>query len=426
MKKIFLFTLTIFITIFFANSIFSQTISWTEQTSGLTTAINSVSAADDNNAWACGNGGKVLRTTNGGVNWTSVGALPIPTTLDLYNIFGIDGNTALVTGSSATATFVYRTGNGGSTWVPVFTQTGGFIDCILMGNAAAGFMYGDPVGGRWSLWGTITGGLTWDSTAFYLPQTGTEAGWNNAFFFDNVSQAVWFGTSNTRIYRSTNLILWSNQATTGQVNSTALWFNNSTNGMTGGTALLFTSNTGTSWTPVAGALPGTANILGINGFGSNWVVVRQAQQIYFSTNDGGSWVTQYTSPAGNYTHVTKSRVTGATYWAVRDNGGISRGGLLTGIEPVSNQVPDNFSLKQNYPNPFNPSTTIKFSLPKESFVHLVVYDELGREAAVLVNEDLKGGTYDINFDASELTSGIYFYKLSAGNFVETKKMMLIK
>ncbi len=422
MKHFFILSLTIL----FSNTLFSQVINWTEQTSGLTTSINSVSAPDDNNAWACGNGGKVLRTTNGGVNWVSVGAAPIPTTLDLYNIFGTDGSTALVTGSSATATFVYRTGNGGTTWTQVFTQTGGFIDAIWMGNAAAGFMYGDPVGGRWSLWGTITGGVTWDSTAFYLPQAGSEAGWNNAFYFDNVSQAVWFGTNNTRTYRSTNLILWATQPTTSQVNSTALWFNNATNGMTGGTGLLFTTNTGTTWTATTGALPGTANIVGINGFGTNWVVVRTAQQIYYSTNDGTTWATQYTSPAGNYTHVTKSRSTGSTYWAVRDNGGISKGALLTGIQPIAENIPLGFRLAQNYPNPFNPSTNIKFSLPKGSFTTLIVYDELGRQVNELVSEDLKAGTYEVNFDASELPSGTYFYKLTSGNFIETKRMILIK
>ncbi len=196
--------------------------------------------------------------------------------------------------------------------------------------------------------------------------------------------------------------------------------------MTGGTGLLFTTNTGTTWTATTGALPGTANIVGINGFGTNWVVVRTAQQIYYSTNDGTTWATQYTSPAGNYTHVTKSRSTGSTYWAVRDNGGISKGALLTGIQPIAENIPLGFRLAQNYPNPFNPSTNIKFSLPKGSFTTLIVYDELGRQVNELVSEDLKAGTYEVNFDASELPSGTYFYKLTSGNFIETKRMILIK
>ena len=423
MKHIFF----LFLTIVFVSSANSQVITWGEQTSGITTGLNSVSAPDDNNAWTCGNSGKVLRTTNGGVSWSSVGGGIIPVTLSLYNIFGIDANTALVTGSSATATFVYRTSNAGVTWTQVFTQTGGFMDAIWMGNAQAGFMYGDPVGGRWSLWGTFTGGLTWDSTQFNLPQAGNEAGYNNAFYFDGVSQAVWFGTSNTRIYRSTNLILWSTETTTGQANSSALWFNTSTNGMTGGTGLLLTTNGGTAWNNTATPLPGTANIVGINGSGTNWVVVRTAPQIYFTTNNGGAWVTQYTAPAGNYTHVIKSRSTGANYWAVKDNGRISSGNFgFTGIHPVSNEVSSDFSLKQNYPNPFNPSTNIKFNIPKESFVNIRVFDVLGRLVKDLVNENLKQGLYEINFGASDLNSGTYFYTLTAGNFNESKKMLLVK
>ena len=81
---------------------------------------------------------------------------------------------------------------------------------------------------------------------------------------------------------------------------------------------------------------------------------------------------------------------------------------------------------QNYPNPFNPSTTIKFQIPNSSFVNLKVYDVLGNEVATLVNEEKPAGTYQLSFDASNLSSGIYFYKLQAGNIVETKKMILLK
>jgi hypothetical protein len=90
-----------------------------------------------------------------------------------------------------------------------------------------------------------------------------------------------------------------------------------------------------------------------------------------------------------------------------------------------------FSLSQNYPNPFNPSTKINFTISSEvkrgtSNVKLIVYDILGREIKTLLNKPIQPGEYEIEFDGSELPSGVYFYKLSAGNFVETKKMMLIK
>lgn len=87
---------------------------------------------------------------------------------------------------------------------------------------------------------------------------------------------------------------------------------------------------------------------------------------------------------------------------------------------------ESFELKQNFPNPFNPSTTISFSLPKSDFVSLKIYDATGKEVADLLNKNLGQGSYDVKFDGANLTSGVYFYKLITGDFVSTKKMMLVK
>ncbi len=97
-----------------------------------------------------------------------------------------------------------------------------------------------------------------------------------------------------------------------------------------------------------------------------------------------------------------------------------------GINVISHNVPNSFKLYQNYPNPFNPSTTISFGLSKSSNVRLVVTDILGREVAVLVNEPKTAGIHNVSFEASGLSSGIYFYTLRAGDFKETKKMLLVK
>ena len=93
---------------------------------------------------------------------------------------------------------------------------------------------------------------------------------------------------------------------------------------------------------------------------------------------------------------------------------------------VDEVVPDEYSLSQNYPNPFNPSTTIKYSVPQSSFVKIKVYNTIGQEIAELVNQELQIGNYEVTFDARNLPSGIYFYRIEAGNFVETKKMILLK
>lgn len=97
-----------------------------------------------------------------------------------------------------------------------------------------------------------------------------------------------------------------------------------------------------------------------------------------------------------------------------------------GVSQNQNGVPEIYSLSQNYPNPFNPATKIEFAIPKDGFVNLRVYDVLGKEVALLISSEFKAGSYTLDFDASKLPSGIYFYKLSSGGFSETKKMILIK
>ena len=98
----------------------------------------------------------------------------------------------------------------------------------------------------------------------------------------------------------------------------------------------------------------------------------------------------------------------------------------TAVEEINSDIPSDYVLYNNYPNPFNPSTTITFSIPSEEFVTLKVFNSLGEEIAELVNETKPAGSYSILFDASKLSSGIYFYELQTGSFVETKKMILIR
>jgi uncharacterized delta-60 repeat protein len=99
---------------------------------------------------------------------------------------------------------------------------------------------------------------------------------------------------------------------------------------------------------------------------------------------------------------------------------------FVGIQPVTNEIPKEFKLYDNYPNPFNPTTKIRFALPKSSFAKLVIYDILGREAETLVNEQLNAGIYEADWNAKNFSSGVYIYKLSAGEFVDTKKMVLTR
>jgi hypothetical protein len=99
----------------------------------------------------------------------------------------------------------------------------------------------------------------------------------------------------------------------------------------------------------------------------------------------------------------------------------------TSVEQQQNNLyPDEYVLEQNYPNPFNPSTTIQFSLPKSGDVTLKIFNLLGEEVKTLVEEYREAGKHSVQFNASQLASGIYFYRLQAGSFVETKKMILLR
>jgi choice-of-anchor B domain-containing protein len=98
----------------------------------------------------------------------------------------------------------------------------------------------------------------------------------------------------------------------------------------------------------------------------------------------------------------------------------------TSVDGSSNDIPSEYTLKQNYPNPFNPVTVISYSLPQQSSVLITLYDPLGREVRELVNEDKPAGSYTITFNAGDIPSGIYFYRITAGDFTETKKMVLMR
>lgn len=100
--------------------------------------------------------------------------------------------------------------------------------------------------------------------------------------------------------------------------------------------------------------------------------------------------------------------------------------VLTGVPDQRRVLPASYALEQNYPNPFNPSTTIKFELPKSPMVRLSVYDVLGREVSVLVNEKREAGVHEVKFDGTRLASGVYFYRIQEGSYVATRKLLLTR
>ena len=138
----------------------------------------------------------------------------------------------------------------------------------------------------------------------------------------------------------------------------------------------------------------------------------------------------------DYTNITAANGIVRPIWARLHNNNLSIWTAIIDfpvkVENQNNELPASYSLSQNYPNPFNPSTTIRFTVPGKtdevSHISLKVYDIMGKEIVVLVNSNFGSGTYEINWNASSVSSGVYFYRITGGNgsFSETKKMILSK
>jgi M6 family metalloprotease-like protein len=287
--------------------------SWSVLTSGVTADLSSVSVVDNNVAWAGGAGGVIVRTTNGGASWTQVTSI----SGDLYNIKGISADRALAT-TSAASTQIFLTTNGGGVWTPVYTQLGGFIDCIDMFDASNGYAIGDPVGGNWTLIKTSDGGATWSSASTLVAPSG-EAGWNNASTW--IGNTGWFGTNNRKVYKSTDKgATWTAQATVNDSCLSIIAVDAST--AIGGFAyghVNATTSGGTNWT-AATAIPSTSSVSAMAALGTGNVWGVTSGTIYKSTNLGGAWTPAYAGASALYDAEVFGNPTAAVGFAVGAGG----------------------------------------------------------------------------------------------------------
>jgi photosystem II stability/assembly factor-like uncharacterized protein len=171
-------------------------------------------------------------------------------------------------------------------------------------------------------------------------------------------------------------------------------------------------------------LPESYSILGVNFQDANgFLLARKSSSLLARTSSFGIvWSFQEVDRA-----FYASAINGGWIYTTGDSGTIYRNQFqVTGISGVNSEIPSNYSLSQNYPNPFNPTTKINFSIPTSGNVKLIVYNTVGEEVTVLLNQSLNVGNYVVDFDATHLTSGVYFYTLQAESFTETKKMVLLK
>jgi len=403
---------------------------WTIQNSGINTNLASVKAVSPSVAWAAGSQAEVLATTNGGSTWNSVGAGAIGGA-DIYVINALDANTAFVSTTPGSSTIIYRTTDGGSTWTNVFSLASGFIDGIKMFDASNGIAVGDPVGGKWTVLKTNNGGAAWARIHTEPLQVGSEAGWNNALATFGSSN-IWFGTDSARIYRSTDGgVTWSSSQVPF-MNSVSVYFSSALSGLAGSDsgAVALTTDGGVTWTPASPG--GSGFVSGFGGTGDDFFAA-EGGSVYRSTDHGVSWAASFTGSIGNLNNLdvvtSGSDISG---WTVSAGGAIAAfAGTATGVNAKANVIPSQFVLSQNYPNPFNPQTKIEFAIPTASHISLKIYNSLGEEVVTLVDNIITAGTHAVEWNGrnrfnAAVASGVYFYRLTAENFAQTKKMLLVK
>ena len=331
------------------------------------------------------------KTTNGGTNW-----MPLLTGETIQDVSVLSTDTIWLASGNPLTGGVFRTTNGGGSWQPQLNIGSQNPEKIYMFNARIGFI-SKNMGSSGYVRKTTDGGATWSlivTNDYYIKIYFADSltGWkSSAFGFKKTTDGgiSWVAKN----LPSGGFIQTNPGLSFSNVNKDTLW--------SSGGYLLYPNNT-------------------IHGF------------LNRSTDGGETWYYQIPDTSLGYIGGFVTFVNKNHGWSINTNMGIhtTNGGdtgWIVGITQTSSFVPLEYKLYQNYPNPFNPTTNIKYQIANNnSNVSLEVFDVTGREITVLVNQSLKPGSYYVDWDATNYPSGVYFYKLSAGKFSETKKMMLVK
>jgi len=323
---------------------------------------------------------------------------------------------------------ILLTTNDGNTWLPKTVGSGGkrgvnyINNKIIIQDSAINKLYISE-----------NSGTTWDSIIINdnIPRRMNIVNETIGYIlaYNSVPQMI--------LYKSTNGgYNWNNIK---NVSASQINFYDSENGIIGIPAYYFrTTNGGISWDSLTYPLLPQFAVNSIKYVSPQTVYVTGLQSRIFKSTDGGVIWQEQKTYSGLESSLSKIDFYDTTYGMALGGGGVlirtkTGGEINVGIKQISNEVPEGFYLGQNYPNPFNPVTNIQFQVPvchscggRNPVVVLKVFDILGREVKTLVYEYKQPGTYQVSFYAEGLSSGIYFYKLTAGDFSETKKLVLIK
>jgi hypothetical protein len=299
----------------------------------------------------------------------------LPNQPSLLPFFYVKGSTYIAQADSANLPLLITSKDSGTTWQHVkLTNTPTVVTDIIFRNDTEGYVV-DTYG---KVYLTTNGGDSWShfrNLGIPIP-------------FDQAKMKM----SGSDIYVSTHHILWKNFSNVcfndGQVIGMDFFENTGYVVLTGGDVRK-TTDGGISWTHEMNLVLGPSE-----GFFNSGDLVLYKNGTWYILSPGERKI-YYKNP-------------------------------LTGVQEIDGDVDDSFSLLQNYPNPFNPTTKITYTLADDNFVSLLIYNITGKEIRNLVNEPQSKGTYSVIFDGSSLTNGIYFYRIRIGDFIETKKMILIK
>jgi photosystem II stability/assembly factor-like uncharacterized protein len=410
-------------------------VSWSVVSGGDPNDIQSIYFAAPLTGYAVNNNGIVFKTTNGGALWneTYAGSYNLKDVWFTNTSTGYACSRSFSLNSSGSSSNIIKTTNGGSNWNETTFNNISALSSITFADASTGWVLGispvtaNPIsekrltesGNSTILFKTTNAGLNWQPVHLFTESV------NQIYFVS--AQTGWACGFSGFMEKTTNGGLsWNVQSTgtTGELYS--VYFLNNSQGYTCGEngTILATTNAGTNWTALT---TGTTNYLYSIHFGSSssGVCIGERGTRLRTLNGGITWVNQ---PELSDMELGDCFMpTAVNAYVCGPMGYIANiGGIITSTELISNTNPNEFSLEQNYPNPFNPKTIIRFHITELSESKIIVYDILGKEIATLINEKLQPGSYDINFDGTHLASGVYFYKLETKNFIETKKMMLIK
>ncbi|MGE5681230.1 MAG: YCF48-related protein [Bacillota bacterium] len=397
--------------------------SWTPLTSGTTKQLRHVFFVDANTGWVVGEGGTILKTTNGGTSWSQQ-------TLSgkdlLIGCCFVNSTTGWIGGDGG----VLKTTDGGATWNYQTGPTG--ITKLYFLNASTGWAVGGadgstPVYG--DIYKTTDGGTTWTK------QTNSST-WSRFYGvqFADANNGWAYTESNGLLIKTSDAgTTWTPQLNYGTATKIrGMHFLDKDNGWVVGYSntsgiVLKTTNGGAQWTDAAPGLQFAVTQVQFVSKTLGWALGNggPAGRGVINTTDGGA--TWKLTSTGTAVLNNLFMLNDKSGWAVGEAGVIYKYNATTGVSNhAKNTAINTFSLEQNYPNPFNPSTTINYSIASDGFVTLKVYNVLGNEVAALVNKEQAAGNYSVNFNAAGLSNGVYLYTLTSGNYSSTRKLLLLK